>query len=198
MTYTVRVTSAARRQIRKLPRDGQERVLAVLSLLADEPRPPASKKLTGRSAETLALVEAYAKLQTLWHDADNEPVYSEYMELDLSTVVPSIAGPKRPQDRIEVSKAKEQFRGDLKNYVVDGNGIEGLEASLQGMLQGEAGKRLVIQDRHGRVGAAATEGRRRRRRGRARFPLGRRGTQRAAGHRHVGRPHQRGCPDRCR
>ncbi|MBE8526971.1 type II toxin-antitoxin system RelE/ParE family toxin [Amycolatopsis sp. H6(2020)] len=50
MTYTVRITSAARRQIRKLPRDGQERVLAVLSLLADEPRPPASKKLTGRSA----------------------------------------------------------------------------------------------------------------------------------------------------
>lgn len=50
MTYTVRITSAARRQIRKLPRDGQERVLAVLSLLADEPRPSASKKLTGRSA----------------------------------------------------------------------------------------------------------------------------------------------------
>ena len=81
-------------------------------------------RLTGRDEQAVALVEAYAKEQKLWHDADNEPVYSEYMELDLSTVVPSIAGPKRPQDRIEVSKAKEQFRGDLKNYVVDGNGIE--------------------------------------------------------------------------
>ena len=50
MTYAVRIASAARRQIRKLPRDGQERVVAVLTLLADEPRPPASKKLTGRDA----------------------------------------------------------------------------------------------------------------------------------------------------
>ena len=61
----------------------------------------------------------------MWLEKDaEEAVYSEYLELDLSTVVPSIAGPKRPQDRIEVSKAKEQFRGDLENYVVDGNGIE--------------------------------------------------------------------------
>ena len=50
MTYAVRIASAARRQIRKLPRDGQERVATVLVLLADEPRPPASKKLTGRDA----------------------------------------------------------------------------------------------------------------------------------------------------
>ena len=56
--------------------------------------------------EQVALVEAYAKAQGLWHDADQEPVYSEYLELDLSTVVPSIAGPKRPQDRVVLSDAK--------------------------------------------------------------------------------------------
>ena len=81
-------------------------------------------RLTGRSEQQVALVEAYAKTQGMWLDPAVEPRFSEYLELDLSTVVPSIAGPKRPQDRIEVSKAKQQFRGDLKNYVVDGNGIE--------------------------------------------------------------------------
>ncbi|MEK4240639.1 aconitate hydratase [Janibacter sp. FSL W8-0316] len=81
-------------------------------------------RLTGRSEQQVALVEAYAKTQGMWLDPAVEPRFSEYLELDLSTVVPSIAGPKRPQDRIEVSRAKEQFRGDLKNYVVDGNGIE--------------------------------------------------------------------------
>jgi aconitate hydratase len=53
----------------------------------------------------------------MWHDADREPVFSEYMELDLSTVVPSIAGPKRPQDRIELTDAKNAFRKDIHNYV---------------------------------------------------------------------------------
>ena len=81
-------------------------------------------RLTGRSEQQVALVEAYAKTQGMWLDPSVEPRFSEYLELDLSTVVPSIAGPKRPQDRISVSGAKEQFRGDLKNYVVDGNGIE--------------------------------------------------------------------------
>ena len=73
-------------------------------------------RLTGRDEQTVALVEAYAKEQKLWHDADVEPVFSEYMELDLSTVVPSIAGPKRPQDRILLSEAKEQFEKDILNY----------------------------------------------------------------------------------
>ncbi|AEI11988.1 aconitate hydratase AcnA [Cellulomonas gilvus] len=77
-------------------------------------------RLTGRSAEQLALVEAYAKEQGLWLDPTapgyTEPVFSEYLELDLSTVVPSIAGPKRPQDRIELSRAKEQFQRDLPTY----------------------------------------------------------------------------------
>ena len=82
-------------------------------------------RLTGRSDEQVALVETYAKEQGMWLDVNAEPArYSEYLELDLSTVVPSIAGPKRPQDRIEVTRAKEQFRNDLKNYVVNGHGIE--------------------------------------------------------------------------
>ncbi|HEX2247315.1 MAG TPA: aconitate hydratase AcnA, partial [Arthrobacter sp.] len=74
-------------------------------------------RLTGRSDENVALVEAYAKEQGLWHDPSRELKFSEYLELDLSTVVPSIAGPKRPQDRIELSASKEQFRKDLHNYV---------------------------------------------------------------------------------
>ena len=76
-------------------------------------------RLTGRSEQQLALVESYAKEQGLWHDASREPVYSEYLELDLSTVVPSIAGPKRPQDRIELSEAKESFAGTILDYVAD-------------------------------------------------------------------------------
>jgi aconitate hydratase len=70
-------------------------------------------KLTGRPPEQLALIEIYAKEQGLWHDPSQEAVYSEYLELDLSTVVPSIAGPKRPQDRIALSEAKTAFRRAL-------------------------------------------------------------------------------------
>ncbi|MGO2536227.1 MAG: aconitate hydratase AcnA, partial [Brachybacterium tyrofermentans] len=73
-------------------------------------------RLTGRSEEQLALVEDYAKRQGLWHDPSTEAVYSEYLELDLSTVVPSIAGPKRPQDRIVLTEAKESFREVLPSY----------------------------------------------------------------------------------
>ncbi|WP_279071170.1 aconitate hydratase [Microbacterium lacticum] len=73
-------------------------------------------RLTGRDEAAVDLVEAYAKEQKLWHDADHEPVFSEYMELDLSTVVPSIAGPKRPQDRILLSDAKAQFEKDIVGY----------------------------------------------------------------------------------
>lgn len=70
-------------------------------------------RLTGRDEERCALVEAYAKEQRLWHDPSFEPKYSEYLELDLSTVVPSIAGPKRPQDRIKLSEAKQTFEQTL-------------------------------------------------------------------------------------
>ena len=80
-------------------------------------------RLTGRSEEQVALVEAYAKEQGMWLDPESatyvEPAFSEYLELDLATVVPSIAGPKRPQDRIELSHAKTQFARDLPNYATD-------------------------------------------------------------------------------
>ena len=73
-------------------------------------------RLTGRSEEQIALVEAYAKEQGLWHDAAHEPAYSEYIELDVSTVVPSLAGPKRPQDRVLLSESKAAFEASLAGY----------------------------------------------------------------------------------
>ncbi len=80
-------------------------------------------RLTGRSDEQVALVEAYAKANKRWHDVNDpqyvEPQYSEYLELDLSTVVPSIAGPKRPQDRIELNRAKTTFEETLPGYVTE-------------------------------------------------------------------------------
>ncbi|MEE1745297.1 MULTISPECIES: aconitate hydratase AcnA [unclassified Streptomyces] len=74
-------------------------------------------RLTGRDEQQVALVEAYAKEQGLWLDPAAEPDFSEKLELDLSTVVPSIAGPKRPQDRIILANAKQQFAQDVRNYV---------------------------------------------------------------------------------
>jgi len=74
-------------------------------------------KLTGRAEQQVALVEAYAKRQGLWHDPAAEPNYSERLELDLSTIVPSLAGPKRPQDRVPLDQAKPMFREVLGNYV---------------------------------------------------------------------------------
>jgi aconitate hydratase len=73
-------------------------------------------RITGRSEDEIALVEAYTKAQGLWHNPEIEPIFSEYLELDLSTVVPSIAGPKRPQDRIELSEAKQKFAEVLPSY----------------------------------------------------------------------------------
>ncbi|WP_437584961.1 aconitate hydratase AcnA [Paramicrobacterium sp. CJ85] len=86
-------------------------------------------RLTGRSDEQIALVEAYSKEQGLWHDPSREPQYSEYLELDLSTVVPSIAGPKRPQDRILLTQAKNQFESDLHNYATVEHDLVDLEVS---------------------------------------------------------------------
>src|SRR5438552_13732831 len=85
-------------------------------------------KLTGRPGEQVALVETYAKEQGLWHDPAREIRYSEELSLDLSTVVPSIAGPKRPQDRITLADAKQAFRDALPNYVTGAtldNGLAG-------------------------------------------------------------------------
>ncbi|MCA1672224.1 MAG: aconitate hydratase AcnA, partial [Actinobacteria bacterium] len=92
-------------------------------------------QLTGRSPEQVVLVEAYAKEQCLWHDPSQEISYSDYLELDLSTVVPSIAGPTRPQDRIALTDAKNAFRHALDDYAmgkvssVDEAGLESFPAS---------------------------------------------------------------------
>ncbi len=91
-------------------------------------------ELTGRTAGQRDLVEAYAKEQGMWHDADAEPNYSERLELDLSTVEPSLAGPKRPQDRVPLANAKTCFRAALNDYASGGrNGIGGAadEASAE-------------------------------------------------------------------
>jgi aconitate hydratase len=102
-------------------------------------------RLTGRDEQSVALVEAYAKLQKLWHDPSVEPSFSEYMELDLSTVVPSIAGPKRPQDRILLSNSKSQFEIDILGYtsastsndIVDLEGKHSFPASDPGPVPGD-------------------------------------------------------------
>ncbi|EYT63921.1 aconitate hydratase [Dietzia sp. UCD-THP] len=95
-------------------------------------------RLTGRDDEQLALVEAYAKEQGMWLDPEaEEPVFSEYLELDLGDVVPSIAGPKRPQDRIELADAKSAFRKDIHNYV--DAGVDPLGDTEKGRMQSEGG-----------------------------------------------------------
>jgi aconitate hydratase len=88
-------------------------------------------RLTGRDEDQVKLVEEYAKLQTLWHDPNVEPTFSEYLELDLATVVPSIAGPKRPQDRVELSNAKQQFEIDLGAYA-DSDSLSRVDAAVEG------------------------------------------------------------------
>jgi aconitate hydratase len=86
-------------------------------------------QFTGRPAEQVALVEAYAKEQGLWHDPQVEPAFSEYIELDLSTVVPSLAGPKRPQDRVALTDARDSFREALRDYV-DHTATDGVDSEL--------------------------------------------------------------------
>jgi aconitate hydratase len=87
-------------------------------------------RLSGRPEAQIALVEAYAKAQGLWHDPANEPVFSETLELDLSTVVPSLAGPKRPQDRVPLVNAKSMFRTALSDYAIGGTLDEGVEETF--------------------------------------------------------------------
>src|SRR3954468_9420869 len=77
-------------------------------------------EFSGRSKERIEIVEAYAREQGLWHDADtDEPTYSETLELDLGEVVPSLAGPKRPQDRVALTEAKAAFRLALEEILPD-------------------------------------------------------------------------------
>ncbi len=113
-------------------------------------------RLTGRPDQQVALVEAYAKEQGLWHDTSREPVFSEYLELDLSTVVPSIAGPKRPQDRIELSRAKQQFERDLPSYVrqlagVDEADEESFPASDAPAYSADGHARYPVTDTNGKT-----------------------------------------------
>ncbi|HEY5361935.1 MAG TPA: aconitate hydratase, partial [Streptosporangiaceae bacterium] len=86
-------------------------------------------RLTGRPASQIALVEAYAKEQGLWHEPGHEPAYSQTLELDLSRIVPSIAGPKRPQDRIPLAQAPQAFRAALQGHARGGTLPVGLDAS---------------------------------------------------------------------
>ncbi|HEY5659388.1 MAG TPA: aconitate hydratase AcnA, partial [Gaiellaceae bacterium] len=80
-------------------------------------------RLTGRSEEHVTLVETYCKQNELWHDGDAEPEYSQVVELDLGDVEPSLAGPRRPQDRVPLREAKDSFRDSLSSFGVDyGNG----------------------------------------------------------------------------
>ena len=87
-------------------------------------------RFTGRSADQLALVETYAKAQGLWLDPNHVPRFSENLELDLTTIEPSIAGPKRPQDRVALKNAKESFNKILPTYTTDL--AKEIEVSLDG------------------------------------------------------------------
>jgi aconitate hydratase len=87
-------------------------------------------RLTGRNEDQVALVEAYAKAQGLWHDPATSPRFSEHIELDLSTVVPSIAGPKRPQDRISLSDSKSAFEKILPTYFTEKTGKSAYQAKV--------------------------------------------------------------------
>jgi aconitate hydratase len=82
-------------------------------------------EFSGRPSSQIELVEAYCREQGLWHDEHSaEPTYSDLVELDLGEVVPSIAGPKRPQDRVSLTRSQEAFREALRNYVPDSNGLD--------------------------------------------------------------------------
>ena len=101
-------------------------------------------RLTGRPEDQIELVKAYTQAQGMWHDPSREPEFSEYLELDLSTVVSSIAGPKRPQDRIELTNSKSQFETDLKNYA---------QAANPAKVKDEQGREFEID--HGAVTLAS-------------------------------------------
>jgi aconitate hydratase len=95
-------------------------------------------RFTGRSAERVALVEAYAKEQGLWHDPAVEPVYSQVVELDLGSIVPSIAGPKRPQDRIPLAAAKHTVRGLLADPSANVRTLTALDDAIDDTFRASA------------------------------------------------------------
>ena len=101
-------------------------------------------ELTGRTKDSIELVRAYAHRQGLWHDPDHEANYSELVELDMSTVVPSIAGPKRPQDRVILAEAQSKFGQALTSFTEE----PGKRVSIN--ISGEA-----LEIEHGAVSVAA-------------------------------------------
>ena len=121
-------------------------------------------RLTGRSEEQVALVEAYCKENGLWHDPDEQPTYSQVVELDLSTVEPSIAGPRRPQDRIPLREARNAFSAALPSFGVnEGNGqVDEAERGVDGR------ERCARADRDRRAHGRRADDRRRDRRDRPR------------------------------
>ena len=100
--------------------------------------------LTGRSAEQLALVEEYSKRIGIWHNPDKAPRYSETLELDLATIVPSIAGPKRPQDRIQLSNSKTSFEKVLPTYFTDKTAKSAVDIMLDGKATSVSNGAVVI------------------------------------------------------
>jgi aconitate hydratase len=94
-------------------------------------------RLTGRSDEQIAIVEEYAKKQGLWHQPTDEPRYSQIVELDLSTVVPSISGPKRPQDRITLSESKQAFKKILPSYLGEKTSKDGVTVGSTRIKNGD-------------------------------------------------------------
>jgi len=115
-------------------------------------------RLTGRPAERCALVEAYAKEQGLWHEGSAEPTYSERIELDLSTIEPSLAGPSRPQDRVPLRRSKAMFLEALPRSLPGGTDAAGPEATAPGAAAAVAvrladGNEFTLE--HGHVVIAA-------------------------------------------
>ena len=94
-------------------------------------------RLTGRSDEQIALVQQYSKKQGMWHDPSVEPRFSQVVELDLSTVVPSISGPKRPQDRIALSDSKTAFEKILPSYLSDKTSRDEVKAGATRVKNGD-------------------------------------------------------------
>lgn len=112
-------------------------------------------RLTGRDDDTIARVETYTRAQGLWHDPSVEAEYSEYLELDLGTVVPSIAGPKRPQDRITLDRAKETWREAVRTYTDDAAGEGDLAGRPSRPVHVETADHGEFDIDHGIVGIAS-------------------------------------------
>jgi aconitate hydratase A / 2-methylisocitrate dehydratase len=123
-------------------------------------------KFSGRPAQQIALVEAYAKEQGLWHDErSEEPTFSDHIELDLAEVVPSIAGPKRPQDRVSLTESRDAFRMALEDLLPDDDTDDTDEADEESFPASDApasnGSREHGQAPHGGTGGAQVADRRR-------------------------------------